>query len=106
MVRKKGGSLERFAPIKVRLGLENAFRKRKLSTEDFEDLIMGIDIDVSSRTSTEIESKQIGLLILEKLQKLDMVAYVRFASVYCEVNTLEEFVALLPSVSLDAKQGG
>jgi transcriptional repressor NrdR len=106
MVRKKEGALERFLPQKVRIGLENAFRKRTISAEIFTQLITDIDMEVSAHTGAEIGSNQIGQLILERLQELDMVAYVRFASVYCEVNTLEEFMDLLPNVRTHSVQDG
>ncbi|MAA78301.1 MAG: transcriptional regulator NrdR [Deltaproteobacteria bacterium] len=95
MVRKKDGSLEKFILHKIRTGLENAFRKRKISGDAFELLIHEIDAEIASYTNPEIESSDIGTLILAKLSSMDQVAYVRFASVYCEVNSLDDFLALL-----------
>ena len=95
MVRKKDGSLEKFLLQKIRTGLENAFRKRSISGDAFERLVHEIDTEVASFTNPEIDSSAIGSLILNKLSSLDQVAYVRFASVYCEVNSLDDFLALL-----------
>ena len=95
MARKKDASLEKFMLKKIRTGLENAFRKRKITGDAFEKLVHDIDSEIASFTSPEIDSSAIGRLILSKLCSLDQVAYVRFASVYCEVNSLDDFLALL-----------
>ena len=95
MIRKKDGSLEKFMLAKIRNGLENAFRKRTISGDSFEKLILEIDTEIASYTHPELDSSAIGRLILAKLSSLDQVAYVRFASVYCEVNSLDDFLALL-----------
>ena len=95
MIRKKDGSIETFMLSKIRSGLENAFRKRTISGDAFENLIHEVDSEIASYTHPEIESSSIGRLILSKLKLLDQVAYVRFASVYCEVNSLDDFLALL-----------
>ena len=102
MIRKKDGSLELFDFSKIRLGLQNAFRKRNLSTEDFQSLLQRIDFEISSLTESEISSQQVGEFILSKIQQIDMVAYLRFASVYRDVQTIEEFVALLPKKDISS----
>ena len=104
MIRKKDGSIEIYSPQKVRKGLENAFRKRKLRIEEIEKIFLQIDTDIANQTSAEIDSAQIGKLVLKIIQPVDMVAYLRFASVYCEVNTIDEFVALLPAPSSNLQQ--
>lgn len=95
MIRKKDGSLEKFMLNKIRTGLENAFRKRKISVESFEQLISEIDMEIAAHTTSELEASSIGRLILKRLSDLDQVAYVRFASVYCEVDSLDDFLSLL-----------
>ena len=104
MIRKKNGNLEIFDPAKIRLGLQNAFRKRNLSREDFHALLQRIDFEIASITEAEISSEQVGELILSKIQLIDMVAYLRFASVYRDVQTIEEFVALLPQKKSSAPE--
>lgn len=95
MIRKKDGSLEKFALQKIRIGLENAFRKRKVSADSLDKLTTEIDIEIAAHTHSELEASSIGRLILHKLSEIDQVAYVRFASVYCEVNSLDDFLSLL-----------
>ena len=96
MIRKKNGELEAFDASKVRQGLLNAFRKINISSADFEGLLARIDFEISSLTVTELSSREVGELILSKIALIDKVAYLRFASVYRDVQTIEEFVALLP----------
>ena len=96
MVRKKNGGLEHFDSNKIRLGLENAFRKRSIDAARFEKLIFDIESHIAAQLVDEIPSNDIGELILSKIQGIDMIAYLRFASVYRNVQTVEAFVALLP----------
>ena len=97
IVRKKDGTFENFIPQKIQRGLENAFRKRKVVPELFEQLLIDIDLEIAAHTSPEIGSDQIGQIILHLLQRLDLIAYIRFASVYCEVETMDDFLDLLPA---------
>ena len=69
MIRKKDGSLERFEPKKIRIGLENAFRKREMKAEKFSEILADIDSEISGQTVQELGTDQIGNLILEKIQK-------------------------------------
>ena len=96
MVKKKDGTFENFIPQKIQRGLENALRKRKVPPDVFEQLLIDIDVEIASHTAPEIGSDQIGQLILRRLETLDLIAYIRFASVYCEVETMDDFLALLP----------
>ena len=96
MVRKKDGGLEHFQIQKVRIGLENAFRKRTIDAINFEKLIVDIENQVAAQMVDEISSNDLGELVLSKIQAIDMIAYLRFASVYRNVQTVEAFVALLP----------
>ena len=106
LIRKKDGSTEQYSSQKIRLGLENAFRKRKLSPAQLHNIFVQIDTSIAAQTSLEITSEDIGTLILEIIQPIDMVAYLRFASVYCEVNTIDEFISLLPKNSQQTLEEG
>ena len=85
----------RLGGARVCLNTENAFRKRKVSADSLDKLTTEIDIEVAAHTHSELEASSIGRLILHKLSEIDQVAYVRFASVYCEVNSLDDFLSLL-----------
>lgn len=94
-VLKKHGRREAFDRDKLYRSIEKAVRKRPVESERVERLVSGIVRRLESLGETDIDSKQIGALVMEGLKTLDPVAYVRFASVYRnfrEVNDFEKFV--------------
>ncbi|MFN3699103.1 MAG: transcriptional regulator NrdR [Dictyoglomus sp.] len=95
MVIKKDGRREPFDRNKLLAGLQRAVVKRNIENEKLEAIIDEIISDIRNQGISEITSKEIGRMVLEKLKSLDAVAYVRFASVYQEFSSLEEFAKLL-----------
>jgi transcriptional repressor NrdR len=95
LVIKSDGSREIFSREKIRVGLTLACRKRKISAADLDKSVRKIEKSLLELSVDEISSNEIGMLVLETLQGLDMVAYLRFASVYLEVTTPKDFLALL-----------
>ncbi|BDU50492.1 transcriptional regulator NrdR [Haliovirga abyssi] len=91
-VVKKNGTREDFDKNKVLRGLLRATEKRDISRDKLEELIIEIEKDIYNNLKGEIKSKKIGKLIMKNLRKLDEVAYVRFASVYNEFDSLENFI--------------
>jgi transcriptional repressor NrdR len=67
-----------------------AFAKRKVENEEIETIINNLELERSA-DKTEITSKEIGDDVLKALKAIDLVAYLRFASVYKEFDTLEDF---------------
>ncbi|WP_138379890.1 transcriptional regulator NrdR [Luteithermobacter gelatinilyticus] len=97
-VLKKNGQRVPFEREKLERSIRLALRKRPVDEEKVERMINGIVRQLESMGESEIESKQIGKLIMEGLGNLDKVAYVRFASVYKnfrEVKDFEDFVGTL-----------
>ena len=92
MVIKKDGSRQLFNINKVRLGIVKACEKCKVSAEQIDHAVNEIERQVHSCADNEISSIRIGELIMEKLMKLDQVAYVRFASVYREFKDIDSFM--------------
>ena len=90
-VIKKNGDVEDYDREKVLKGLKRACWKRGVDDESIEDLIDDIELKLLNRKTTEIKSTDIGKLVLTRLKKLDDVAYLRFASVYMEFDTVEDF---------------
>ena len=90
-VVKKDGTREPFDREKVKKGILKACEKRPVSREDIERAVEEIDATTRKKETTEIPSKEIGKLVMKKLQKLDKVAYIRFASVYKAFADVEEF---------------
>ena len=88
IVVKKDGSHELFDKNKVLSGLLKACQKRPIDAVPIAD---EIEAEIRSSMKTEISSQKIGEMVMEKLKKLDAVAYVRFASVHREFNDIDTF---------------
>ncbi|MCK4890632.1 MAG: transcriptional repressor NrdR [Candidatus Aminicenantes bacterium] len=97
MVEKKDGRREEFDLDKVRKGLYRAVEKRPISKKQIEQIALQVEEKVSDMEK-EISTKAIGQFIMDKLKSLDKVAYVRFASVYFDFRSLEEFMTELHSL--------
>lgn len=103
MLVKKDGRREIFNREKVRSGMLKACEKRKISVNIIEEFIDDIERDLRETGEKEIESRIIGNKIMDKLQEIDPVAYVRFASVYREFKDVNDFVAELKTMLNDKK---
>lgn len=99
MVVKKDGSREAFDADKIRRGLIKACEKRPVAMHDVDALVRDVEQQIMNSLEQEVSSSRIGEMVMERLRKLDEVAYVRFASVYrsfCDINTfMEELKSLL-----------
>jgi transcriptional repressor NrdR len=91
-VIKKDGSRETFDRKKILNGLLKACEKRAISTDTMENIINEIEREIYNKFDREVSSNFIGSLVMQKLRILDMVAYVRFASVYREFKDISEFI--------------
>ena len=91
-VIKKDGVRETFDPMKVRDGISKACWKRPVSSEQIDQVISDIQTQLYAHYEKEIDSKQLGEMIMAQLRELDQVAYVRFASVYREFKDAHDFV--------------
>lgn len=89
LVIKSDGRREEFDRQKLLIGVRKACAKRPIPSEDIENLIAGVEDGLLNSGRTEISSKEIGQMTLEKLRDLDEVAYIRFASVYLAFADLE-----------------
>lgn len=92
VVVKKDGKREPFDPGKVVSGIRKACEKRPVSMEAIETVKDALIQDIQSKWDREVPSAYIGERIMEALNKLDPVAYVRFASVYREFADVSEFM--------------
>lgn len=90
-VMKKDGAAEQFDREKLRKGIVKATWKRPVSMADIEELMNDIEKRLRLRTSTTIKSWEIGNMVMNRLKKLDRVAYLLFASVYKDFQSLEDF---------------
>ena len=99
MVVKKDGRREPFNHQKVLTGLLKACEKRPISVEALEAIANKIEGELQKKFEQELESHYIGELVMQKLAKLDDVAYVRFASVYRQFKDINQFMHELKDVS-------
>ncbi|MEM8694467.1 MAG: transcriptional regulator NrdR [Pseudomonadota bacterium] len=82
---------EPFDRDKIHLSVSLACRKRGVGPEQIDQLVSGIQRQLETSGETEIKSKRIGEMVMEGLQQLDSVAYIRFASVYKDFREAKDF---------------
>ncbi len=92
MVIKKDGSRQMFDRVKLLNGIMRACEKRPVATIDMEHIVNEIEAATQNFLEREISSQKIGEMVMERLQKIDEVAYVRFASVYRQFKDINTFV--------------
>jgi transcriptional repressor NrdR len=91
-VVKRNGSRNEYDASKLRASLSLALRKRPVSTDDVDGVVMRIEDRLLTSGEREISTQVLGELVMAELKKLDKVAYVRFASVYKSFEDIGEFV--------------
>lgn len=92
LVVKKDGSREVFSRQKLLNGLIKAFEKRPVSIETIEGVAAEIEKELYNTLEKELPSQLLGEMVMDKLKKIDDVAYVRFASVYRQFKDLNTFI--------------
>ena len=108
VVIKKDRMREPYDRSKIERGVFRSCIKRPISVDQINELVDSVESAVFNLGEKEVESKKIGEILMDKLQQLDPVAYVRFASVYREfkdVNTfMDEIKKLLEKQQKAAKE--
>ena len=89
---KKDGVREPFDRSKIKRGLETACWKRPVSDAQLESIISEVENDLEMKFESEVPSRQVGEIVMQRLRDLDPVAYVRFASVYRQFKDARDFV--------------
>ncbi|HEX9136868.1 MAG TPA: transcriptional regulator NrdR [Nitrospirota bacterium] len=97
-VIKKDGRREPFDRLKILNGLTKPCEKRPISTEMLEKTVEEIEKSLQEKGLKEIPSTVIGEEVMERLHRLDEVAYVRFASVYRSFRDINEFMSELKDI--------
>jgi transcriptional repressor NrdR len=103
---KQDGSREPFDEEKLRAGMQRALEKRPVSVERLEEAIAHIKSKLRATGEREIKSRVLGELVMVELQKLDEVAYIRFASVYRRFQDLNEFREEIDRLSREPAKDG
>jgi transcriptional repressor NrdR len=98
---KRSGVAEPFSREKVINGVRKACQNRPVSEDDFALLAQQVEETLRATGQAEIEAQEVGMAILSPLRELDEVAYLRYASVYRNFSSLEDFegeIALLRAI--------
>ena len=103
-VIKRGGERESFDSFKLLRGIVRACEKTGISQGQLEEIVDEIEAELQQRIVREVTSNEIGELVLQRLQVLSEVAYVRFASVYRQFQGIRDFVETLNHLKSGANQ--
>ncbi|MCR4410367.1 MAG: transcriptional regulator NrdR [Candidatus Saccharicenans sp.] len=98
MVVKKDGTRQPFDSQKLLRGMMKACEKRPIQISQLEEIVEEIESILQDRPDKEMESSEIGQIVMERLKALDKVAYIRFASVYREFKDVVEFKHVLENL--------
>lgn len=98
IVIKKDDNRETYDRSKIEAGILRACHKRPVSADSINELVDTVETEIFNREEKEIESRDIGEMVMNKLKDLDVVAYVRFASVYREFKDINTFMDELKKV--------
>ena len=101
MVVKKDNTREYFEREKIKNGLIKSCEKRPVSIDQIEGVVSYIENEINKNYKTEIETKIIGEMIMDKLKDIDEVSYVRFASVYRQFKDINTFVNELKTILME-----
>ena len=92
LVIKRDGRREMFDSKKILAGLLRAFEKRPFTYEQIQSLTAQIENEIRASGENEVKSTKIGEVVMAHLEKIDQIAYVRFASVYRQFADVNSFM--------------
>ena len=92
---------EYFSGEKIKHGILKACEKRPVSIEQIEEIVFYIENEINKNFTSEVEAKEIGEMVMEKLKDVDEVSYVRFASVYRQFKDINTFVNELKNILIE-----
>jgi transcriptional repressor NrdR len=97
-VVKKDGSRVPFERDKLSLSIQTALRKRPFTSEHVEKIVNGIIRNLETSGEETITTEGLGEMVLHALLNVDVVGYVRFASVYRDFSGVDDFISLISSI--------
>ena len=98
IVIKKDRTREQYDRSKIEAGVMRACYKRPIPIQRINEMIDSVETEIFNREEKEIESKEIGEIVMDRLKDLEAVAYVRFASVYREFKDINTFMDELKKI--------
>lgn len=96
-VKKRDGTYEDFQQEKLIAGLDAACRHTRISHDQVRSLANELKVELMRRGIREIESKELGELVMQRLKEIDVIAYLRFACVYKRFKDIKELIEAIPS---------
>lgn len=105
LVIKKDGRREPFRREKMADGVTKACEKRPVPREEIEALLDRVENAIQALGQGEVESREIGEIVMEELARIDQISYVRFASVYREFRDVRHFLDEIRGL-LERRAGG
>ena len=103
-VIKSNGTRETFDKNKLISGIMKSCNKRPITAKQIQDIADDVENAVMSSMDKEIESKEIGSMVMDRLKDIDEVAYVRFASVYRQFKVINTFMEELNKIMDEKKK--
>jgi len=103
-VLKRNGNRETFNRSKILNGLTLACQKTGLEQDRLESMVNELELQLQQRSGREVNSAEIGEMVLDQLSEMSEVAYVRFASVYRDFRGVKDFVAALEGIHANKEQ--
>ncbi len=101
MVIKKDNSRELFDREKIKRGIIKSCEKRPVSMEQIESIVSYVENEINKYYITEIDSTQVGEMVMDRLKDIDEVSYVRFASVYRQFKDINTFMSELKNILVE-----
>ncbi|MBR4425488.1 MAG: transcriptional regulator NrdR [Oscillospiraceae bacterium] len=98
MVIKRDGSRQSFDKMKIINGLVRACEKRPVTMAQIEGVAVEVEQELRGRLESEVQSEKVGEMVMERLKRLDEIAYVRFASVYRSFKDIQTFMEELAKI--------
>lgn len=103
-VIKSNGTRETFDKNKLISGIMKSCNKRPITAKQIQEIADDVENAVMSSMDKEIESKEIGSMVMDRLKDIDEVAYVRFASVYRQFKDINTFMEELNKIMDEKKK--
>ena len=104
VVVKRDGSRQSFDRVKLINGMVRACEKRPVSLSALEKIADDIEQEIQSKLEREVQTVDIGEMVMKRLKDVDEVAYVRFASVYREFKDVSTFMEEINGLIQSSKQ--
>jgi transcriptional repressor NrdR len=98
LIIKSSGQRDQYSRQKLRAGIARACSKTMVTAEQIDDVVESVEGELSGLGKREVPSRLLGEFVLNCLRKLNEVAYVRFASVYRQFQSVDDFIAELQAL--------